>query len=209
MNDSGAASVDFDSATVSRFLAELAAKQPVPGGGAAAGVVVATAASLASMVVAYSVGRRSLTEHEGHLKASAAELDRLRIAATEAAAADARAYAGLQALWGLERDDPARRDAWSGAVEAAIAAPRSIMALAEGVLEIAESLEDRSNRMLKSDLAIAAVLADAGFRSAAANVRINLPLLEDPARAANETAALAESMHAMRVRADRLELACR
>lgn len=195
--------------TVGGFLSDLAAKQPVPGGGAAAGVVVATAAGLASMVVAYSIGRKALAEHAAELESIAARLETLRTEALAAAEDDARAYADLQSLWGLDKEDPRRVERWAAAVEAAIEAPRSIMTIAVEILQISERLEDRSNRMLRSDLAIAAVLADAGHRSAAANVRINLPLLDDPSRAAAEGTVLAEAIDAIRARADRLELACR
>lgn len=197
------------STTVGGFLADLAARQPVPGGGAAAGVVVATAAGLASMVVAYSIGRKALAEHAAELESIAARLETLRSDALAAAEDDARAYAELQSLWGLDKEDPRRVERWAAAVDAAIEAPRSIMTIAVEILEISERLEDRSNRMLRSDLAIAATLADAGHRSAAANVRINLPLLDDPARAATETASLAEVVDSIRHRADRLERACR
>jgi len=197
------------STTVGGFLADLAARKPVPGGGAAAGVVVATAAGLASMVVAYSIGRKALAEHAAELESIAARLETLRSDALAAAEDDARAYAELQSLWGLDKEDPRRVERWAAAVDAAIEAPRSIMTIAVEILEISERLEDRSNRMLRSDLAIAATLADAGHRSAAANVRINLPLLDDPARAATETASLAEVVDSIRHRADRLERACR
>ena len=206
MNPSGP---DFASRPLGAFLDDLASKRPVPGGGAAAGTTVATAAALASMVVAYSLGRKNLLEHREELKTISSRLEHLRGAALAAADADAVAYEGLQALWSLDKTDPKRVEHWSSAVEAAIAAPRAIMEFAEAVLEIAERLEGRSNRMLRSDLAIAAVLADAGHRGAAANVLINLPLLDDPARAASETATLSDAIERFRRRAERLERACR
>lgn len=201
--------LDLSARPVGDLLADLAAKRPVPGGGAAAGIVTATAAGLASMVVAYSVGRKSLVEHQAELAALGARLESLRLDALAAAEEDATAYAGLQALWSLDRDDPVRVEKWTPAVEAAISAPRRIMAIAVEVLEIAERLEDRSNRMLRSDLAIAATLADAGHRSGAANVRINLPLLEDDSRLEAESRDLDAAIDGLRRRAERLERACR
>lgn len=201
--------LDLSARPVGDLLADLAAKRPVPGGGAAAGIVTATAAGLASMVVAYSVGRKSLVEHQAELAALGARLESLRLDALAAAEEDATAYAGLQALWSLDRDDPVRVEKWAPAVEAAISAPRRIMAIAVEVLEIAERLEDRSNRMLRSDLAIAATLADAGHRSGAANVRINLPLLEDDSRLEAESRDLDAAIDGLRRRAERLERACR
>jgi formiminotetrahydrofolate cyclodeaminase len=49
------------------------------------------------------------------------------------------------------------------------------------ILRLARDLTGKTSAMLASDLAIAAVLAEAGARAAAWNVRINLPLLDDQA----------------------------
>ena len=200
---------DLAARPVGELLADLAARRPVPGGGAAAGIVTATAAGLASMVVAYSLGRTSLAEHEVELRTIGERLESLRRDALAAAEEDARAYAGLQELWSLDRTDPVRIAKWTTAVEAAIAAPRRIMEIAVEVLAVAERLEDRSNRMLRSDLAIAAILADAGHRSGAANVRINLPLFDDPTRLETEGRGLDAAIDEVRRRAERLERACR
>ena len=42
--------------TVDEFVTALAAKQPVPGGGAAAACILAQASALGSMVIAYTLG---------------------------------------------------------------------------------------------------------------------------------------------------------
>ena len=77
------------------LLAALAAKQPVPGGGAAAGLVLATAAGLGSMVLRYSVGKKAFAAWNGELEQALETCDRLRLDALAAADADAAAYAGL------------------------------------------------------------------------------------------------------------------
>ena len=48
------------------------------------------------------------------------------------------------------------------------------------ILDLLQRLLGASNPNLGSDLAVAAVLAEAGCRAAAWNVRANLPLLRDP-----------------------------
>lgn len=190
---------------VGAFLDALAAKQPVPGGGAAAGLVLATAASLGSMVLRYSVEKPAFASHRGELESILAELDRMRVESLAAADADARAYAGLQSVWKLPKEDPARAASIRSAAEKAIEAPRSVMTLASRLLDLAETLPDRTAKSLASDLAIAALLADAGFRAAAANVRINLPLLGDAPHAAAESARLDADLAAFRRRAEAIE----
>lgn len=191
------------------LLAALAAKQPVPGGGAAAGLVLATAAGLGSMVLRYSVGKKAFAAWNGELEAALETCDRLRLDALAAADADAAAYAGLSSLWKLADDDPTRVERWMPAVEAAIAAPRHAMHLAETLLTTLEPLPGRTSKTIRSDLAIAAILADAACRSAAWNVRINLPLLGDDAAAAAEGAAIEERLVAFRRRAEAIEAQCR
>ena len=43
--------------TVDEFVTALAAKQPVPGGGAAAACILAQASALGAMVIAYTLGK--------------------------------------------------------------------------------------------------------------------------------------------------------
>ena len=191
------------------LLAALAAKQPVPGGGAAAGLVLATAAGLGSMVLRYSVGKKAFAAWNDELEAALDTCDRLRLDAIAAADADAAAYAGLSSLWKLAEDDPVRVERWTPAVKAAIAAPRHAMSLAETLLATLETLPERTSRTIRSDLAIAAVLADAAARSAAWNVRINLPLLGDDGAAASEAAAIDATLIEIRRRAEAIEARCR
>ncbi len=165
-------------------LSSIAAAEPVPGGGAVAGLVEAIGSALGLMVVGYSEGRRSLAEHAPMHAEVRAELEGHRRRALELAAADAAAYSRLNALWRRPDDDPERLAAMPAAVSAAIAAPRAMAETGLETLAALERLVGRSNRHLGSDLAIAAILAEAAVRSAVWNVRINLPLLEDADRRA-------------------------
>lgn len=168
--------------TISEFLNQLAAKSPTPGGGAVAAVTAATAASLAQMVVHYSLGKPSLAAHAPLHEASLAALQSLGAKALASADADAAAYSGLNALWKLPKDDPKRTAGWADAVAAAIAAPREVLRLCNAILEVINSLCPTINRQLASDLGIAADLAETGARAAAWNVRVNAPLLASSAK---------------------------
>ncbi len=184
----------FRETTLATFIDSLGAKSPTPGGGAVASLVSALGAALGKMVVAYSVGKKKLAEHDAHHRAALEELDTLAKESLDLADRDARAYAALNALWKLDRDDPKRREAWPGAVKAAIAAPREVLEVALRTIERLKALCGRTSRMLDSDLAIAAVLAEAAARAAAWNVRINLPLLDDRSERASFEADLADAL---------------
>jgi len=189
-------------ATVQVYLDALASRSPTPGGGAVAGATAGTAAALGRMVLAYSIDKASLASHRARNLRSEATLADLQAMALQRADDDAAAYAELNALWRLDRDDPARRARWMPAVRTAIAVPESLLTCCETMMTEFVDMIDRTNRMLASDLAIAAILADSAGRSAAWNVRVNAPQLDDPA----DAAALTTDIDA---RLDRLAEHCR
>jgi formiminotetrahydrofolate cyclodeaminase len=168
--------------TLGALIDALAAKTPAPGGGAAAAVVAGVAAALATMVVNYSLNRKKQAEHQTLLAECAVRLSRLRDDSLALARDDMEAYERLNALQRLDPADPERLAGWTAAVDRAIDVPSRAVSAAMETLRIAQSLAGRSNEWLRSDLAIAAVLAEAAATAAAWNVRVNLPLLDHPAR---------------------------
>jgi formiminotetrahydrofolate cyclodeaminase len=177
--------MDFEHVTIREFLDSLAAKSPTPGGGAVAGLLTALAVALAQMVVNYSVGKKTLAAHKDANREALRSLTRHSSDALQLADDDAKAYARLNDILKLKDDDPQRAGALPEAVNAAIDAPTRVMQSAIDVLHLMKQLCGRTNAMLKSDLAIAAVIAEAAARAAAWNVRINLPLLNDESEISN------------------------
>jgi formiminotetrahydrofolate cyclodeaminase len=175
-------------APLQQLLEAIAAKTPTPGGGTVAPIIAALAAALGRMVLSFSLGKKSLAAHESANAAAMTHLQRAIDSLLNLATSDAAAYARLNELQKLDKADPKRTSAWPTAVAAAIDAPSRVLDESLAILDLLDSLTTTTNRMLASDLAIAAVLAEAAARSAAWNVRINLPLVNDAApRAAIET----------------------
>lgn len=168
--------------TVQDYLARVGAKTPSPGGGAVACSTGATAAALAKMVVEYSIGKKNLAEHEPMLARAGAALGRLVDVFLQLADEDALAYGLVNELSRLPEDDERRKREYPAAVEAAVQAPRATLAACADLLTLITSLVTTTNRHLRSDLAIAAILAEAGAKSAWWNVAVNLPLITDAAR---------------------------
>lgn len=162
------------------FLAQIASKTPAPGGGATVCAVGALSAAQAQMVVAYSIGNKSLAEHDPELREAQSRLENTRTLFLEFADEDAAAYSTLNALMKLPEDDPARRKQYPQAVKQAIQIPQATLAAALNLLRLYERLATISNKHLASDLVISAILAESAARAAACNVRINLPLVTDP-----------------------------
>ena len=184
--------------TITDFLESLGSKAPIPGGGAVAGVSNAIAAGLGGMVVAYSLGKKSLADHQTMLEESTMTLKELRERAMCQADDDAAAYGSLNALWSRPADDPERVDGFQDAVRGAIKAPGAIMETSCLILEVLERLPGCSAPHLASDLAIAIETATMGARAAERNVTVNLPMLTDE----DERQALDETFGALGLRID-------
>ncbi|HEX5591312.1 MAG TPA: cyclodeaminase/cyclohydrolase family protein [Candidatus Limnocylindrales bacterium] len=191
----------FRDLTLDAFVGRLASADPTPGGGSASAVAASLGASLVAMVAALSEGRPKYAIHErthARAKVAGAELaDRLLRLADE----DAEAYGAFSAALKLPRETEGEQTARTAAMRAAarIAAEaplRCVEACAEVVAE-AERLAGRSNVNASSDLHVAALLAEAGARGAAANVRVNLPSVGDAAWAETTGARVDELLEAI------------
>ncbi len=165
--------------TIADFLERLGSKAPVPGGGAVAGVSNAIAAGLGGMVVAYSLGKKTLSDHQEMLCESEGTLEELRTRSMRQADADAEAYGCLNALWSRPKDDPERIAGFQDAVRGAIEAPGAIMETSDLILDVLKRLPGCSAPHLASDLAIAIETATMGARAAERNVTVNLPMIDD------------------------------
>lgn len=172
----------FAEMTVEGFLDAVAAKTPAPGGGAVAGATAALGAALARMVLAYSLGKKSLAAHEGALREADEALARLRVMFLALGDEDAAAYALVNELRRLAPDDP-RRAGLAAAEKASLDVPRTVLGACVEMLRRLEGLAGITNPHLRSDLAIAGVLGEAGARAAWWNVRVNAGELEAGERA--------------------------
>lgn len=202
------AGLDLGALPLAAYLDRLAAAEPVPGGGAVAGVTLAQSNALGAMVVGYAIGKPRFAAHDAAHREAHAAFERGRHRAIELAEDDARAYAELNRLWKVAKDDPARAG-FAAAVLAAIAAPEATLALAATTVGSLGRLVGTTSPALASDLRIALDLAVAGANAAIENVRINLPSVEDPARRAEiaeraerTLAAIVADAHDRRTRVD-------
>lgn len=194
--------------TLGEFLESVAAKSPTPGGGAVAAAVGALSAALAGMVVAYSVGKKALAEHHPKLTEAAAVLTRARGLMLELVEEDERAYGAVNELLKLPEGDARRTEELPQAAAAATQAPLAVMAAGCDLLRLFVRLAPITNRQLRSDLGIAAVLAEATVRSGRWNVLVNVPLLRQLGlNAEAETGAL-ELVSAAQRLAREVEAAC-
>jgi formiminotetrahydrofolate cyclodeaminase len=190
------------------LLAAISAKTPTPGGGAVASATGAIACALAGMVVSYSLGKKDLLAHQPALDDARKQLERARALFLQLASEDEQAYAWLNSLQKLPESDAKRASEYPQAVQAAISAPLNTLAAACDIARLAKSLVPITNKWLRSDLAISAILTRATAQSSACNVRINLPLITDAKSRAALEAQTSELVHTCERITGEIEKAC-
>lgn len=164
------------------WLADLAARTPAPGGGAAAALSAATAASLVSMVAVYTTGERWADRSE-QMEAVDAEATKLRLLALDLAAADAAAFEKVGAAYAMPKEGEGAEAARKAAIQASLVGaaepPRQVGEAALRIVELAAGLLDTGNPNVISDVAVAASTGRAALEAAIVNIEINRDSIED------------------------------
>ncbi len=186
---------DLTNLRFDELLRRVAEKVPSPGGGSVAGAASALACALGQMVTSYSVGSKTDAQTRERVEAALISLHRLEQIARALVTQDAVAYEAMMTASKRRGESDAAARAYQEAVLAAVAVPMEIAAVSSRALTTMDEMKEGANRYLLSDLAIAAVLADATARSARYLVQLNATELTDNGR---QTAVLAEIDKAVR-----------
>jgi methenyltetrahydrofolate cyclohydrolase len=168
---------------VTVFLDELGSAAPAPGGGSVAALSGALAAALVSMVCNLTIGRKKYAEVEGEIRKVLDQSDALRRDLTGFLDEDVAAFNQVSAAMKMPRDTEeqkaARQKTLQGALKNATAVPMKVAAACGAVIDLCEPVARMGNVNAVSDAGVAALAAEAGLRSAALNVLINLGWIED------------------------------
>ena len=151
---------DYRDETLKKYLDDLAAKLPAPGGGSAAALTAALGTSLISMVVNFTLGKPKYAQYEKELKEILEKSEKLREEFLNLVDLDAVAYKSKNL-----------RDA--------LDVPFMVCRLSFEAIKLCPPLIKKGNPNLISDVAVAAVLLESAFASANFNVEINLKSLND------------------------------
>ena len=143
-----------------KYLDDLAAKLPAPGGGSAAALTAALGASLISMVVNFTVGKPKYARFEEELKIILEKSEKLREEFLRLVDLDVIAYESKN-------------------IRDALDVPFMVARLCFEGIRLCPPLVTKGNVNLISDVAVAAILLEAAFSSAYYNVEINLKSLAD------------------------------
>ena len=167
--------------TLSDFTAQLASAQPAPGGGGAAALTGALAASLTAMAANVTAANPRYAERSDALCSLIDACETQRTTLLTLIEADAAGFLPLQKAYAIPK--------LAAAAQTACLAPLAMLEhCAQTALLLTAALETASP-LLRSDVGCAAALCRAAAEAAAMNVFVNTGLLAPDERAATEARA--------------------
>jgi glutamate formiminotransferase/formiminotetrahydrofolate cyclodeaminase len=161
------------------FVDEVSRDTPAPGGGSVAALAGALGGALAAMVANLSVPKGEFDEHYDTLCSIAERGQELKDALIRGVDEDTSAFDSVIEAMRMAKDTEQERETRAEAMregyKAATRVPLANVELCVEVLRLCAEIAPMTDPQMVSDVGTAALLADAGARSAAYNVRINLP----------------------------------
>jgi len=173
----------YRSERLEKYLDDLAAKLPAPGGGSVVALVGALGVGLLSMVSNFTFGKENYRENEEEIKKILRRSEDLRKRLTELVDEDIRVYDRVASAYKLPRITDKEREACSRAIEnackQALTVPLEVARCCVEGLDLARRLVEIGNVRLVSDVGVAAGLLEAALKGAELNVKINLKAIKD------------------------------
>jgi methenyltetrahydrofolate cyclohydrolase len=166
-----------------KFLDDLASAEPAPGGGSVAALAGSLAASLVAMVCRLTIGRKGYESVNAEMLFVLPRAESLQQELRDLIQADIDAYARVMDCYKLPKetdaDKAARTQAIQESLKHASLVPLRVAEYCSDVLDLARVVAEKGNKNAASDGAVGALMAQAGLRSAAFNVSINLGGIKD------------------------------
>lgn len=171
--------------SLASFVASVAAPTPAPGGGSVSAHAAALGAALSQMVAGLTLGKKKYAAVEAEMKALALEAAALGGTLTALVARDATAYDGVMNAYKLPKETDEQLAARTAAIDTALVhaaqVPLDTAKACAAVARLAATAATKGNSNAVSDAGVAALLAEAGCKGAAYNVRINVSSLSNRA----------------------------
>ena len=152
--------MSYKDETLKKYLDDLAAKLPAPGGGSAAALTAGLGASLISMVVNFTIGKPKYASFEEELKTILEKSEKLKEEFLRLVDLDVVAYESKN-------------------IRDALDVPFMVCRLCFEAIKLCLPLIKKGNINLISDVAVAAILLESAFAAAYFNVEINLKSIDD------------------------------
>lgn len=160
--------------SINKYLSDLAAKIPAPGGGSVAALAGALGVSLTIMVLNYTIGKEKYKAFETELKDKLDSAKELKDKLTVLIDKDVEVYKKVSLTFNSQDGTVKEK-----ALKDAAAVPIRICNHSYQAMKICLEIMDKTNKNLISDIAVAAQLLDAAYHSALYNIKINLKNIKD------------------------------
>jgi len=171
--------------SVDKFLDDLAASAPTPGGGSAAAIMGAMGAALISMVCNVTLGKKGQDAAAAEMHAVLVESEKLRARLTAMVAEDIAAFDGLMGAYRLpkssDEEKTRRNEAIQLSLRAATETPLACARACSQVITVSQRAAEHGYAGVISDAGVGVLAANSALRGAALNVYINAPSLKDRA----------------------------
>jgi len=173
----------YRSESLEKYLDDLAAKLPAPGGGSVVALVGALGVGLLSMVSNFTLGKENYRKSEKEIEKILRRSEDLRERLTELVEEDIKVYGKVTKAYNLASTTGEEKEARSQAIEKAckeaLTVPLEVARFCREGLDLARKLVEIGNIRLASDVGVAAGLLEAALKGADLNVRINLKSIKD------------------------------
>ncbi|MFH1245476.1 MAG: cyclodeaminase/cyclohydrolase family protein, partial [Candidatus Omnitrophota bacterium] len=169
--------------TLKKYLDDLAAEKPAPGGGSAAALTAAVGAALLSMVCNFTLGKEKYKAYEIDIRNILTQAEKLRAELLLLVDADVAGYKKLSAAYQLPVNTPEEKKKRAQAVQdglkEAVSAPLNVCKCCREGIKLAPALVGKGNVNLISDVGVAVFFLEAAYQAAMLNVDINLRGIKD------------------------------
>lgn len=167
-------------APLEKFLEDLGAKKPAPGGGSASGLSGALGAALFLMVINFTLGKEKFKVYEAELKALLEKIEKAKEEFLLLLERDIQAYLEFSRTRKKDFSSPEEKEkTLEELLKKAAQVPLRIERLSFSLLEEGERLIPITNPLLVSDIGVGASFLFSALEGANLNVEVNLPWIKD------------------------------
>lgn len=173
----------FSNKPCDEFVAVLATKAPVPGGGGASALVGAVGTALGNMVGSLTVGKKKYADVEAEILALQAKSDELQKELLHLIERDAEVFEPLSKAYGLpkntEEEKAEKAKVMESALKEACSVPMEIMEKCCEAIDVIEVFAQKGSVIAISDAGVGAAFLRSALEGASLNVYINTKSMAD------------------------------
>ncbi|MFC1645557.1 cyclodeaminase/cyclohydrolase family protein [Candidatus Omnitrophota bacterium] len=160
--------------SLKKYIDDLSAKLPAPGGGSAAALTATLGVSLILMVLNYTVGKEKYKKFEEELSPALAKAKDLKKKLAILIDKDVEAYKKVSLTFSSQDGTIKEKT-----LKDAAGVPIEICNCSYEAIKLCHKIMDKTNKNLISDIAVAAEFLGAAHNSALFNIKINLKDIKD------------------------------